>query len=177
MKNLGLYSSCADPSTQAPIYGKVLPRSLRTFHSDSGAMRPSDFKEPFPPVISRSMSTSTPSPSMLGHNMSANHPPTELSPSAAPQRGSRNSVASSSDSGWASAPLNPSAGSAGFHTRASNTSLNSDRTNNSVEDNGGSHYKAASSNSAASLAAQKQQRRLSSISSTGNYSYLILIYL
>ena len=124
---LGLYSTCNDPSTQEPIYRKVLPRALRSFHSESaatsgGVMRPSDFKEPFPPVISRSMSTSTPSPSPLGGHyqpsMMGGHPQqTELSPAAgnAP-RGSRNSVASSSDSGWASAPLNPSS-NGGFHTR------------------------------------------------------------
>ncbi len=124
---LGLYSTCNDPTTQEPIYRTVLPRSLRSFHSESaatvGSMRPSDFKEPFPPVMNRSISTSTPSPSPLGGHYQAasmmrGHPQqTELSPAAgSAPRGSRNSVASSSDSGWASAPLNPSS-NGGFHTR------------------------------------------------------------
>jgi len=144
--------------------------------------RPTEFKEPFPPAVvprcssSGNVGSGTPSPN-------CSTPPSltsdqQVSPTvicstvamSAVPRGSRNSV-SSGDSGWASAPSHclssfgvggaggssgHGLGGGGCSSRASNSSLNSDKTSNSVEES--YHHRNQ----------VKQQRRLSSISSTGS---------
>ena len=139
----GIYSTYA----QEPIYRRPNNVGLRTFSSESAvqhaqhvqhvqqSIRPTEFKEPFPMNSTCSSSPSTP-----------------LSPAP---RGSRSSM-SSVDSGWASAPLALSS----FGTRASNSSLNSDKTSNSSEE--------------VVTRAQIKQRRLSSISSSGIERYIVL---